>query len=86
MLLCLKEKLGYGETTSLVNESFTMKPLHNTDFSNVEQVVSAINCARRGWINVDTDIIACESCGARLFFSTPSSWNQQQGMLFFSLC
>ncbi|BBH04076.1 C3HC zinc finger-like protein [Prunus dulcis] len=28
------------------------------------KVVSAINCARRGWINVDTDIIACESCGA----------------------
>ncbi|KAL4584180.1 hypothetical protein LXL04_008772 [Taraxacum kok-saghyz] len=42
------------------------------------EVVSAINCARRGWINVDMDIIACESCGARLFFSTPSSWAQQQ--------
>ncbi|VVA21409.1 PREDICTED: IAP 1 [Prunus dulcis] len=52
------------------------------------KVVSAINCARRGWINVDTDIIACESCGARLFFSTPSSWNQQQvekAALVFSL-
>ncbi|KAI3785625.1 hypothetical protein L1987_44749 [Smallanthus sonchifolius] len=42
------------------------------------EVVSAISCARRGWINVDTDTIACESCGARLFFSTPSSWAQQQ--------
>lgn len=42
------------------------------------EVVSAINCARRGWINVDMDIIACESCRARLFFSTPSSWAQQQ--------
>lgn len=42
------------------------------------EVVSAINCARRGWVNVDMDIIACESCGARLFFSTPSSWAQQQ--------
>ncbi|GAY60525.1 hypothetical protein CUMW_202680 [Citrus unshiu] len=28
------------------------------------KVVSAVNCARRGWINVDTDTIACESCGA----------------------
>ncbi|TXG51525.1 hypothetical protein EZV62_024049 [Acer yangbiense] len=28
------------------------------------KVVSAVNCARRGWVNVDTDIIACESCGA----------------------
>lgn len=42
------------------------------------EVVSAINCARRGWVNVDMDIISCESCGARLFFSTPSSWPQQQ--------
>ncbi|KAI7743657.1 hypothetical protein M8C21_031025 [Ambrosia artemisiifolia] len=42
------------------------------------EVVSAINCARRGWINVDMDIIACDSCGARLFFSTPSSWAQEQ--------
>ncbi|KVI06472.1 uncharacterized protein LOC112508744 isoform X2 [Cynara cardunculus var. scolymus] len=42
------------------------------------EVVSAINCARRGWVNVDMDIIACESCRARLFFSTPSSWAQQQ--------
>nr|XP_043614615.1 uncharacterized protein LOC122586697 [Erigeron canadensis] len=42
------------------------------------EVVSAINCARRGWVNVDTDTIACESCRARLFFSTPSSWAQEQ--------
>ncbi|XP_071711430.1 uncharacterized protein [Rutidosis leptorrhynchoides] len=41
------------------------------------EVVSAVNCARRGWVNVDLDTIACESCGARLFFSTPSSWAQQ---------
>ncbi|KAK4844034.1 hypothetical protein QYF36_015567 [Acer negundo] len=52
------------------------------------KVVSAVNCARRGWVNVDTDIIACESCGARLLFSTPSSWTQQQvekAALVFSL-
>ncbi|EOY20905.1 C3HC zinc finger-like, putative isoform 2 [Theobroma cacao] len=42
------------------------------------KVVSAVNCARRGWVNVDMDIIACESCGARLLFSTPPSWTQQQ--------
>ncbi|KAF8389816.1 hypothetical protein HHK36_024335 [Tetracentron sinense] len=42
------------------------------------KVVSAVNCARRGWINVEMDIIACEACGARLLFSTPSSWTQQQ--------
>ncbi|GMQ11167.1 hypothetical protein CsSME_00053917 [Camellia sinensis var. sinensis] len=52
------------------------------------QVVSAVNCARRGWINVDTDTIACEACGARIYFSTPSSWTQHQvekAALVFSL-
>uniref|UniRef100_A0A2P2KTH8 C3HC-type domain-containing protein n=1 Tax=Rhizophora mucronata TaxID=61149 RepID=A0A2P2KTH8_RHIMU len=42
------------------------------------EVVSAVNCARRGWINVDMDIISCEACRVRLLFSTPSSWTQQQ--------
>ncbi|PSS08305.1 Nuclear-interacting partner of ALK like [Actinidia chinensis var. chinensis] len=28
------------------------------------QVVSAVNCARRGWVNVDVDTIACEACGS----------------------
>ncbi|KAI3991798.1 hypothetical protein MKX01_038196 [Papaver californicum] len=40
--------------------------------------VSAVNCALRGWINVEMDIIACEACGSRLLFSTPSSWTRQQ--------
>ncbi|CAL5198522.1 unnamed protein product [Lathyrus oleraceus] len=50
--------------------------------------VSAVNCARRGWINVDVDTITCEECGARLLFSTPASWNHQQvekAALVFSL-
>lgn len=42
------------------------------------EVINALNCARRGWINVDIDTIACEACGARFLFSTPSAWNQQQ--------
>ncbi|XP_010549151.1 PREDICTED: uncharacterized protein LOC104820411 [Tarenaya hassleriana] len=42
------------------------------------QVISAVNCARRGWVNVDMDTLACESCGAHLLFSTPSSWSRQQ--------
>ncbi|XWS36936.1 hypothetical protein CRYUN_Cryun19dG0000400 [Craigia yunnanensis] len=52
------------------------------------KVISAVNCARRGWVNVEMDIIACESCGARLLFSTPPSWTQQQvekAALVFSL-
>ncbi|KAL0415921.1 UNVERIFIED_CONTAM: Nuclear-interacting partner of ALK [Sesamum latifolium] len=43
------------------------------------QVVSPLECARRGWVNVDMDTIACASCDARLLFSTPSAWTQQQG-------
>ncbi|KAL9231541.1 hypothetical protein vseg_006760 [Gypsophila vaccaria] len=52
------------------------------------KAVDAVNCARRGWVNVDIDIIACEVCGARLQFATPSTWNQQQvekAALVFSL-
>ncbi|XP_031372217.1 uncharacterized protein LOC116187574 isoform X1 [Punica granatum] len=52
------------------------------------QVVSAVNCARRGWVNVDTDTIGCEACGARVFFSTSSSWSREQvekAALVFSL-
>ncbi|KAJ8535980.1 hypothetical protein K7X08_034381 [Anisodus acutangulus] len=52
------------------------------------QAISAVNCARRGWINVDMDTIACEACGSHMLFSTPPSWTQQQvdkAALVFSL-
>ncbi|KAL1566427.1 hypothetical protein AAHA92_02036 [Salvia divinorum] len=42
------------------------------------QVVSPLECARRGWVNVDMDTIACVSCNTRLLFSTPSAWGKQQ--------
>lgn len=42
------------------------------------KVISPLNCARRGWINVEMDVIVCEACGARLLFSTPPSWALQQ--------
>lgn len=42
------------------------------------KAVDAVNCARRGWINIEMDVIACEMCGARLLFTTPTSWNRQQ--------
>ncbi|KAK4775297.1 hypothetical protein SAY86_010232 [Trapa natans] len=52
------------------------------------KVVSAVNCARRGWVNVDMDTIACEACGARIFFSISSSCSREQvekAALVFSL-
>ncbi|KAL0311316.1 UNVERIFIED_CONTAM: Nuclear-interacting partner of ALK [Sesamum angustifolium] len=48
------------------------------------QVVSPLECARRGWVNVDMDTIACMSCDARLLFSTPTAWTQQQGKSYFT--
>ncbi|TKW15253.1 hypothetical protein SEVIR_5G225200v4 [Setaria viridis] len=42
------------------------------------KVISPVNCARRGWTNIEPDVITCEACGARLMFSTPSSWSTQQ--------
>ncbi|XP_051147816.1 uncharacterized protein LOC127262976 [Andrographis paniculata] len=42
------------------------------------QVVSPLECARRGWVNIDADTISCTSCDARLLFSTPFAWTHQQ--------
>ncbi|XP_078428396.1 C3HC zinc finger-like protein [Wolffia australiana] len=42
------------------------------------KAIDPVNCARRGWINVEMDTLACEACGARLLFSNPSSWTLQQ--------
>ncbi|KAL5222994.1 hypothetical protein ABZP36_027707 [Zizania latifolia] len=42
------------------------------------KAISPVNCARRGWTNIEPDVIMCEACGARLLFSTPSSWAPQQ--------
>ena len=47
------------------------------------QVISPVNCVRRGWTNIEPDVITCEACGARLLFSTPSSWTTQQGACIF---
>ncbi|KAG0456619.1 hypothetical protein HPP92_024407 [Vanilla planifolia] len=42
------------------------------------KVISPVSCARRGWINVEMDVIVCEACGARLLFSTSQSWTLPQ--------
>eukprot|EP00252_Welwitschia_mirabilis_P007108 TRINITY_DN1818_c0_g1_i1.p1 TRINITY_DN1818_c0_g1~~TRINITY_DN1818_c0_g1_i1.p1 ORF type:complete len:924 (-),score=191.65 TRINITY_DN1818_c0_g1_i1:298-3069(-) len=42
------------------------------------KTIGPLNCARRGWLNIDMDMLACESCGSRLSFSTPPSWPQHQ--------
>ncbi|PWA64270.1 C3HC zinc finger-like protein [Artemisia annua] len=98
--LALAESKSKGRAVSEMRNAGTCKPWDREEllkrlatFKSMTwfakpQVVSAIECARRGWVNVDMDIIACESCGARLLFSTPSSWAQEQvekAALVFSL-
>ncbi|CAH9092885.1 unnamed protein product [Cuscuta europaea] len=78
----------WGSSSS--NESSPCRPWDRGDFYSrlatfkamlwfgKPQVISALNCARRGWINIDMDTIACEACGVRLLFSCPPSWSLQQ--------
>ncbi|CAM6085807.1 unnamed protein product [Calypogeia fissa] len=41
------------------------------------EVAGPVACARRGWINVDVDLLACEGCGAHLSFATPpTAWSR----------
>ncbi|MQL70786.1 hypothetical protein Taro_003141 [Colocasia esculenta] len=42
------------------------------------KAIDPVNCARRGWVNVEVDTLACGACGARLLFSAPSSWTLPQ--------
>ncbi|XP_024380728.1 uncharacterized protein [Physcomitrium patens] len=42
------------------------------------QVAGPVACARRGWVNVDIDLLACEICGSRLSFPVSSSWSRHQ--------
>ncbi|EFJ24310.1 hypothetical protein SELMODRAFT_414895 [Selaginella moellendorffii] len=37
-----------------------------------------VACARRGWINVDMDLLCCEVCGSRLSFSFPATWSKKE--------
>lgn len=50
----------------------------SSNWSSTPKVFGPLACARRGWMNVDGDMIACEACGARLSFPTPASWSQHQ--------
>ncbi|KAL3686944.1 hypothetical protein R1sor_013253 [Riccia sorocarpa] len=42
------------------------------------QAAGPVACARRGWVNVDVDLLACEGCGAHLSFPVPPSWTRVQ--------
>jgi hypothetical protein len=47
--------------------------------SDFFQAVSSLTCAQRGWMNVDVDKIACESCGEYLSFASLPSCTPAEG-------
>jgi len=50
------------------------------------QGASSLACARRGWVNVDTDKIECEACGAHLTFLALASSIPQEGEFLQHYC
>lgn len=50
----------------------------STTWFGKPQVAGPVECARRGWENVDIDLLACENCGSRLSFPVPPSWSHHQ--------
>lgn len=42
------------------------------------EVAGPVSCARKGWINVEVDLIACEGCNSMLGFPSPPTWSQQE--------
>ncbi|GBG82555.1 hypothetical protein CBR_g34932 [Chara braunii] len=42
------------------------------------QVAGPVACARRGWTNVDSDLLMCEVCQTRISFVVPPTWPRQQ--------
>ncbi|KAA3441621.1 CBL-interacting serine/threonine-protein kinase 23 [Gossypium australe] len=59
------------ERGDLLRRLATFKPVN---WFGKPKVASSLSCARRGWINIDVDKIACETCGACLNFASSPSW------------
>uniref|UniRef100_A0A0C9S5D3 TSA: Wollemia nobilis Ref_Wollemi_Transcript_12909_3387 transcribed RNA sequence n=1 Tax=Wollemia nobilis TaxID=56998 RepID=A0A0C9S5D3_9CONI len=63
------------ERADLLKRLATYRP---ANWSGKPKVASSLACARRGWINVDVDTIACETCGAHLTFTMSSFWTNDE--------
>ncbi|XVF25425.1 hypothetical protein REPUB_Repub13aG0211300 [Reevesia pubescens] len=59
------------ERGDLLRRLATFKPMN---WFGKPKVASSLACAQRGWINIDVDKIACETCGACLHFASSPSW------------
>ncbi|XWS18673.1 hypothetical protein CRYUN_Cryun32bG0064900 [Craigia yunnanensis] len=60
----------------LLRRLATFKPMN---WFGKPKVASSLACAQRGWINIDFDKIACETCGAHLHFASSPSWAASEG-------
>lgn len=60
------------ERGDLLRRLATFKP---STWDSKPKAASSLACAQRGWVNVDTDKIECESCSAHLIFSALTSWS-----------
>ncbi|EAZ02787.1 hypothetical protein OsI_24913 [Oryza sativa Indica Group] len=47
----------------------------SSTWASKPKAASSLACARRGWVNIEMDKIACESCGAHLIFTALTSWS-----------
>ncbi|XP_057867659.1 uncharacterized protein LOC131074919 isoform X3 [Cryptomeria japonica] len=63
------------ERADLLKRLATYKP---ANWSGKPKVASSLACARKGWVNVDVDTIACEACGVHLNFAMSSSWTDDK--------
>ncbi|KAK8575010.1 hypothetical protein V6N13_033775 [Hibiscus sabdariffa] len=59
------------ERGDLLRRLATFKPMN---WFGKPKVASSLACSQRGWINIDVDKIACETCGACLPFASSPSW------------
>ncbi|WRX27761.1 Protein kinase domain - like 10 [Theobroma cacao] len=59
------------ERGDLLRRLATFKPIN---WFGKPKVASSLACAQRGWMNIDVDKIACETCGACLHFASSPSW------------
>ncbi|XVF40084.1 hypothetical protein PTKIN_Ptkin01aG0083600 [Pterospermum kingtungense] len=64
------------ERGDLLRHLATFKPMN---WFGRHKVASSLACAQRGWINIDVDKIACETCEARLQFVSSLSWTASEG-------
>ncbi|KAJ6825734.1 uncharacterized protein M6B38_375195 [Iris pallida] len=63
------------ERGDLLRRLGTYKPLN---WSGKLKGANSLSCARRGWVNIDTDKIECEACGAQLTFTALASSIQDE--------